>query len=64
VTVDDLVALGFEDRGGNLLAPAGTGVSLTALDGRCFRVSIALPTGDAVTFVVAAVAIKIEEAKR
>jgi hypothetical protein len=60
MNVDRLIELGFERRGGDLRAPAGTGVSLTPLDGRCCRVTIALPTGDAVTFVVAAVALRTE----
>jgi hypothetical protein len=58
MTIDDLRALGFEQRGGALRAPAGTGVNLTALDGRCFRVTIELPTGGTVSAVISALALR------
>jgi hypothetical protein len=60
VTANDLAALGFEEHGDVLRAPGGSNISLFPLDGRCYRVTIALPNGGAVTCVVAAVALRIE----
>jgi len=47
VTADHLIAIGFERCGDELRAPGGARVSLTALDGRCYRLSITLPNGGA-----------------
>jgi hypothetical protein len=65
MTADDLIAIGFENRGSELRAPAGSSICLVPLNGsRCLRVRIELPSGNALTFVVAQVALRIEEAKR
>jgi len=61
----DLAALGFEERDGELRAPAGSTACFVPLEGnRCLRLVIALPTGGVVTAVVAAVALRSEEPAR
>lgn len=61
MTVDDLVNIGFEHRAGELRAPDGASVAVVPLDGRWLRFKIELSNGNALNFVVAQVAIKIEE---
>jgi len=58
---DDLTAIGFARRDGELRAPDGARVTVTPLDSRCLRFKIELSNGNALHFVVAQVAIKIEE---
>jgi hypothetical protein len=71
----DLIAIGFTQRGDDLLGPAGSGVNLLAPAGasvcftpldssRCYRLTISLPNGNTVSLVTAAVAIRIKEETR
>jgi hypothetical protein len=64
MTPSDLHALGFEVHGDVLRAPDGTGVNVTVLDARCFRLVITLPNGNIISAVIAGLAIKVEEAAR
>jgi len=59
VTADHLIAIGFERCGGDLLAPDGSNVCFTPLNGRCYRLRIELPSGGAVSAVIAGLAIKV-----
>jgi len=61
MNVHDLMTLGFAQQGDSLRAPDGARVTVTPLDSRCLRFKIELSNGNALNFVVAQVAIKIEE---
>ena len=44
MTAADLLTIGFERCGDALRAPDGSSVTLTALDVRCYRLVITLPS--------------------
>jgi len=60
MNADQLIELGSAQRDGELLAPGGSNVCFTPLNGRCYRLRIELPSGGAVSAVIAGLAIKVE----